>query len=167
MYVRPFVHHHDRWDILLVVDILKIFTLTLDLGSQLHASPYTCGCHTSSCSEIIIFTALAGRMTPSHKLYPLRTQPQPKEKERERVDRHTDRLNDSLTSGTPKKKKKIKELLFNFYNNNAKKKKKKKIKEKKKQQQQLDYVCLQWKFFKYPIFVWTIMMLRQAPLVCT
>jgi hypothetical protein len=146
MYVHPFVHHH-RWDILLVVDILKIFTLTLDLGSQLYASPYTCGCHTSSCSEIIIFTALAGQMTPSDKLYPLRTQPQPKEKERERVDRHTDRLNDSLTSGTPKKKKKIKE--------------------KKKQQQQLDYVCLQWKFFKYPIFVWTIMMLRQAPLVCT
>lgn len=83
MYVRPFVHHHDGWDILLVVDIFKIVTLTLDLGSQLHASPYTCGCHTSSCSEIIIFTALAGRMTPSDKLYPLRTQPQPKEKERE------------------------------------------------------------------------------------
>ncbi len=85
MYVRPFVHHDDGWDILLVVDILKIVTLTLDLGSQLHASPYTCGCHTSSCSEIIIFTALAGRMTPPDKLYPLRTQPQPKEKERESV----------------------------------------------------------------------------------
>jgi hypothetical protein len=120
--VRPFVHHH-RWDILLVVDIFKIFTLTLDLGSQLHASPYTCGCRTPSCSEIIIFTALASRLTP------LRTQPQPqdqrekkkreRERERERTDIH--RLNDSLTSGTRKKR--------------------------KKKQQQLDYVRLQPNFF--------------------
>jgi hypothetical protein len=87
MYVRPFVHHDDGWDILLVVDILKIVTLTLDLGSQLHASPYTCGCHTSSCSEIIIFTALAGRMTPliNFILYALNRNPKRK---RERVDRY-------------------------------------------------------------------------------
>ncbi len=60
-------------------------------------------------SEIIIFTALAGRPTPLINFYPLLTQPQPQDqRERERVDRHTDRLNDSLTSRTKKKKKKKK-----------------------------------------------------------
>ncbi len=39
-----------------------------------------------------------------------------------------------------------------------------KKKKKKQQQPQLDYVCLQRKVLKYPIFVCTIIMLRQARL---
>lgn len=145
MYVRPFVHNH-RWDILLVVDIKNIFTLTLDLGGQLHASPYTCECRTPSCSEIIIFTALTGRPTPLINFYPLLTQPQPEDQsERERVDRHTDRLNDSLTSGTKKKRKKEK----NNNNNNW-----------------TMFICCGI-FFKYPIFCLHNHDVTPSLLICT
>jgi hypothetical protein len=67
--------------------ILKIFTLTLDLGSQLHASPYTCGCRTPSCSEIIIFTALAGRLTPLINFIPYALNRNPKTKEKRKRER--------------------------------------------------------------------------------